>query len=74
MMNGEYYCPGNLVVSAKGMVKLPASSMLVENFVIDFKNKTIKPFNSQNKSAHAFTTFFLNNHIEAIFINENYTS
>jgi len=68
--NGEYYCPGNLVVSAKGMVKLPASSMLVENFVIDFKNKTIKPFNNQNKSAHAFTTFFLNNHIEDMKISK----
>ena len=62
--DGDYYCPGNIVVSAKGLVKLPPSSMLVENFVIDFKNKTIKPFNDKNESAHAFTTFFLNNHIE----------
>lgn len=42
--NGVFYCPGNIVASPKGVKTLgdPEQIILMDNFVLDIKNKTLK--------------------------------
>lgn len=37
-----YYCPNNIVIDNFKLIQLPVHTMLVDYFVFDFKNKTIK--------------------------------
>ena len=52
-INGTYYCPGNIVIKNQEPHKLenPEKQLLVDNFIIDFENKTIKAYDSSIKDS-----------------------
>lgn len=44
--NGRYFCPGNIIIDNGEVVKLknPEKQMLIDNFILDMKNKNITPY------------------------------
>ena len=45
-IDGIYYCPGNIVIDFGNVVKIenPEKQLLIENFVLDMQNKTLKTY------------------------------
>ena len=52
-INGNYYCPGNTIISAWGPRKLedPESQILMDYFILDIKNKELKVFDTRIKDS-----------------------
>lgn len=56
-VNGIYYCPGNIVIKDSVPRVLPKHQVLMDDFVLDKKERTLKPFYERSKDsfADAFT-------------------
>jgi len=50
-MNGRYYCPGNIVIENGKAHQLENSQMLIDYFVVDTKEKTIKTYDGSLKDS-----------------------
>lgn len=46
-MNGRYYCPCNIVIENGEVHQLENSQMLIDYFIVDTKNKTIKTYDER---------------------------
>ena len=48
-MNGTYFCPGNIIIQNGEPKKLenPENQMLIDYFILDLKNKTIKMYENE---------------------------
>lgn len=43
-----YYCDGGVIIDNGEVIKLPEHQMLIDYFIVDFKEKTIKPYDEKN--------------------------
>ena len=48
-INGKYYCPGNIIIDWKEIIKLnPEKEVLIDYFILDKENKTLKLYDKDN--------------------------
>ena len=46
---GKYYCPGNIIIDWKEIIKLnPEKEVLIDYFILDKENKTLKLYDKDN--------------------------